>query len=58
MLNDGGRAEDKDCSTEDKDCSTEDKNCSTWKYWNLLLQQAEVPGTGSKAWTMYENAKV
>ena len=31
--------------------------CSTWKYWNLLLQQAEVPGTGSEAWTMYENAK-
>ena len=28
------------------------------KYWNLLLQQAEVPGTGSEAWTMYENAKV
>ncbi|WP_337763594.1 hypothetical protein [Waltera sp.] len=44
MLNDGGRAEDKDCST--------------WKYWNLLLQQVEVPGTGSEAWTMYENAKV
>lgn len=24
----------------------------------FALQQAEVPGTGSEAWTMYENAKV